>query len=273
MLYVKIYMNFLKRVMDMYLPDFRVEGKKALVTGAGRGIGRALAIGLAEAGADVALLARTKADLEETAAEVRKTGREAIVIQADAAKREDVHNAVRTAAEHWGRLDIAVNNAGMNIRSKALDVTDEEWQTIMDTNLKSAFMVSQEAGRFMKDSGTPGRIITIASVAGHVALRTGVVYAATKAALIQMTKVLAMEWGPYNINVNAIGPWYFKTPLTEKLLADPEYLQEILDVTPLNRVGELEELVGPTVFLASAAGSYVTGQTLFVDGGMTIKGF
>ncbi|MGD6950114.1 SDR family oxidoreductase, partial [Bacillus mobilis] len=94
-----------------------------------------------------------------------------------------------------------------------------------------------------------------ASVAGHVALRTGVVYAATKAALIQMTKVLAMEWGPYNINVNAIGPWYFKTPLTEKLLADPEYLQEILDVTPLNRVGELEELVGPTVFLASAAGS------------------
>lgn len=118
-----------------------------------------------------------------------------------------------------------------------------------------------------------GRILNISSVGGHVALRTGVVYASTKAALIQMTKNLALEWGRYGINVNAIGPWYFKTPLTEKPLADETYLNDILSRTPLNRVGEPQELVGPAVFLASEAGSYCTGQTLFVDGGMTVYGF
>jgi NAD(P)-dependent dehydrogenase (short-subunit alcohol dehydrogenase family) len=118
-----------------------------------------------------------------------------------------------------------------------------------------------------------GKIINIASVAGHVALRTGVVYASTKAAMIQMTKVLAMEWGKYNINVNSIGPWYFKTPLTAELLQNEEYVNDILAVTPLKRIGELEELVGPAVFLSSDASNYVTGQTIFVDGGMTIQGF
>ncbi|OCA90871.1 2-deoxy-D-gluconate 3-dehydrogenase [Bacillus sp. FJAT-27225] len=257
----------------MYLPSFRLDGKRAIVTGAGRGIGRALASALAEAGADVAILSRTAADLEETAQLIHKQGRNALVIPGDVTKRESVVQAVRTVKEEWGGVDILINNAGMNIRSKALDVTDDEWETIMNTNLKSAFMFAQETGRVMKEQGTGGRIISITSVGGHVALRTGVVYAATKAAIIQMTKVLALEWGQYNINVNAIGPWYFKTPLTEKLLADPDYVQDILDVTPLKRVGELPELAGPTIFLASDAGSYVHGQTLFVDGGMTIQGF
>jgi NAD(P)-dependent dehydrogenase (short-subunit alcohol dehydrogenase family) len=175
--------------------------------------------------------------------------------------------------KEWRGIDILINNTGMNIRSKAFEVTDQEWNTIMDTNLRFAFMMSQETGKIMKDQGRGGRIISITSVGGHVALRTGVVYAATKAALIQMTKVLALEWGQYNINVNAIGPWYFKTPLTEMLLADKEYVNDILAVTPLKRVGELPELVGPVVFLSSSAGDYVHGQTLFVDGGMTIQGF
>lgn len=257
----------------MYLPSFKLDGKKAIVTGAGRGIGRALAVGMAEAGADVALLSRTAADLEETASLIHKTGRKALILPTDVTQREEVQHSVYKISEEWGAPDILVNNAGMNIRSKALDVTDDEWKTIMDTNLKSAFMMSQEVGRVMKEHGKGGKIISITSVGGHVALRTGVVYAATKAALIQMTKVLALEWGQYNINVNAIGPWYFKTPLTEKLLADKEYVSDILAVTPLKRVGELEELVGPVVFLASNAGNYVHGQTLFVDGGMTIHGF
>jgi NAD(P)-dependent dehydrogenase (short-subunit alcohol dehydrogenase family) len=259
--------------MFMFLPSFQLHGKNAVVTGAGRGIGRALAIGLAEAGADVALLSRTEEDLNETASIIRDLGREAIVLPADVTKRQDVHNAVTQVQEKWGTIDIVINNAGMNIRSKALEVSDEEWQTIMDTNLKSAFMVSQEAGKIMKEQSSGGKIINIASVAGQVALRTGVVYAATKAALMQMTKVLAMEWGQYGINVNAIGPWYFKTPLTEKLLSDEAYVNDILAVTPLKRIGELPELVGPAVFLSSDAGNYVTGQTLFVDGGMTIHGF
>lgn len=257
----------------MYLPTFSLAEKKAVVTGAGRGIGRALAIGLAEAGADVALLSRTAKDLEETAAIITELGREALVIATDVTKREEIHIATEKITAAWGRIDILVNNAGMNIRSKALDVTDEEWQTIMDTNLKSAFMMSQETGRVMKNQDEGGKIINIASVAGHVALRTGVAYAATKAAMIQMTKVLALEWGPFNINVNSIGPWYFKTPLTEMLLAEEAYVNEILSVTPLKRIGELPELVGPAVFLASDAGSYISGQTLFVDGGMTIHGF
>jgi NAD(P)-dependent dehydrogenase (short-subunit alcohol dehydrogenase family) len=257
----------------MFLPSFSLEGKKAIVTGAGRGIGRALAVGLAEAGADVALLSRTEVDLHETARMIEGLGKKALVIPTDVTKREDVQGAIQKMVKEWGGIDILINNAGMNIRSKAFEVTDQEWNTIMDTNLRSAFMMSQETGKIMKDQGRGGRIISITSVGGHVALRTGVVYAATKAALIQMTKVLALEWGQYNINVNAIGPWYFKTPLTEMLLADKEYVNDILAVTPLKRVGELPELVGPVVFLSSSAGDYVHGQTLFVDGGMTIQGF
>ncbi|WML47752.1 SDR family oxidoreductase [Neobacillus sp. PS3-34] len=257
----------------MFLPSFKVDGKKAVVTGAGRGIGRALAIGLAEAGADIALMSRTEGDLEETASYIHKLGKRTLILPTDVTKREEIQDSIHRIKDEWGGFDILVNNAGMNIRSKALEVTDDEWKTIMDTNLKSAFMMSQEAGRVMKEQGTGGRIISITSVGGHVALRTGVVYAATKAALIQMTKVLALEWGQYNINVNAIGPWYFKTPLTEKLLSDEAYVNDILAVTPLKRIGELPELVGPVVFLASDAGNYVHGQTLFVDGGMTIQGF
>lgn len=256
----------------MFLPSFQLQNKIALVTGAGRGIGRALAIGLAEAGADVALFARTASDIEEVAHEIRALGREAYPFTVDVTNREQIEEAVQQIIEQAGRLDILVNNAGMNIRSQALAVTDEEWDTIMQTNLKSAFLCSQIVGRHMQQKEY-GRIINIASVAGQVALRTGVVYAATKAAMIQMTKVLALEWGKYGINVNSIGPWYFKTPLTEKILANPDYLADIIARTPLGRVGELEELVGPAVFFASDAANYVTGQTLFVDGGMTIYGF
>ncbi|WNB91324.1 glucose 1-dehydrogenase [Bacillus sp. NEB1478] len=256
----------------MYLPSFSLNGKKALVTGAGRGIGRALAIGFAEAGADVVLVSRTQADLEEVAGHIRELGRTAFIHEADVTNKNHVESIFSELDSKQLSIDILVNNAGMNIRSKALDVSDDEWDTIMNTNLRSAFWFSQKAGERMKENGG-GKIITISSVAGHVALRTGVVYASTKAAIIQMTKNLALEWGQFGINVNSIGPWYFKTPLTEKLLADQEYLNDILAVTPQKRVGELPDLVGPAVFLASDAANYVNGQTLFVDGGMTIQGF
>lgn len=256
----------------MFLPSFQLQNKIAMVTGAGRGIGRALAIGLAEAGADVAIFARTAKDLETVAEEIRAQGRQAYPFQVDVTSREQIEEAVRNLIEKTGRIDILINNAGMNIRSQALAVTDEEWDKIMQTNLKSAFLCSQIVGEQMKEQAY-GRIINIASVAGQVALRTGVVYAATKAAMIQMTKVLALEWGKFGINVNSIGPWYFKTPLTETILANPDFLADIIARTPLRRIGELEELVGPAVFLASDAANYVTGQTLIVDGGMTIYGF
>lgn len=257
----------------MFLPSFRLEGKTAIVTGAGRGIGRALAIGLAEAGADVAIVSRTTEDLERTADDIRRaTGREALCLTADVTKRADLEEAVAETVRRFGAIDVLVNNAGMNIRTPALEVTDEQWESIVQTNLKSAFMLSQLVGERMKEQGS-GTIVNISSVAGHTALRTGVVYGSTKAALIQMTKILALEWGKYGIRVNAVGPWYFKTPLTEKLLADEAFVREVESRTPLRRIGRLEELVGPVVFLASDAANYVTGQTLFVDGGMTIYGF
>lgn len=256
----------------MFLPSFQLNDKTAIITGSGRGIGRALAIGFAQSGADVAILSRTLEDLNEVGDIITSLGRKVYKIQADITKKDDVARAVEETVAQAGKIDILVNNAGMNIRSKAFDVTEEEWEKIMNTNLKSAFMMAQEVGKVMKENAG-GKIINISSVAGHVALRTGVVYAATKAAMIQMTKVLALEWGQYGINVNSIGPWYFKTPLTEKLLSDEQYVSEILAVTPLKRIGELQELVGPAVFLSSDAGNYVSGQTLFVDGGMTIHGF
>ncbi|ANU19516.1 2-deoxy-D-gluconate 3-dehydrogenase [Planococcus plakortidis] len=250
------------------LASFRLEGKTAIVTGAGKGIGRAIALALGEAGANVLLVARTESDLEHVMHEMAADRTSYAV--ADVTDRNDIQSAVEKAVSRFGGVDILVNNAGMNIRSKLDDATDSEWHKIMDTNAQSVFMFSQEAAKHMKKGAS---IINVSSVGGDRALKTGVVYAASKAAIIQMTKVMAMEWGERGIRVNAIGPWYFRTPLTESLLSDQEYLDSILAVTPLKRVGELPEVASPVVFLASDAAGYMTGQTLFIDGGMSIHGF
>lgn len=254
-------------------PAFSLDGKTVLVTGASRGIGQALAIGMAASGANIALVGRDIAALELTARAVEeaRTNARATVHVCDI---RDTTAIERTVAEVEAQapIDVLVNNAGLNIRTPAVDVSEQEWETIMNTDLKGAFFMAQQVGKRMVERNR-GSIVNISSVGGHVALRTGVVYAAAKAGVIQMTKVLALEWGKYNVRVNGIGPWYFRTPLTEKLLSEPTYLAEIVARTPLRRVGNLPELVGPAVFLASDAASYVTGQTLFVDGGMTIYGF
>lgn len=250
------------------LKSFSLEGKTAIVTGAGKGIGKAIALAVAEAGANVMLVARTEEDLVQVQKEISNSRTDYAV--ADITSREQIQKAVEKTVQRFGKVDILVNNAGMNIRSSLMEATDDEWQKIMDTNAHSVFMFSQEAAKQM---GEGGSIVNISSVGGERALKTGVVYAASKAAIIQMTKVMAMEWGTKNIRVNAIGPWYFKTPLTEKILADEDYLNAILAVTPMKRVGELPEVATPVVFLASDAASYITGQTLFVDGGMSIHGF
>ncbi|WP_186725548.1 SDR family NAD(P)-dependent oxidoreductase [Planomicrobium sp. CPCC 101110] len=252
----------------MMLKSFSLEGKTAIVTGAGKGIGKAIALAVAEAGANVMLVARTEADLKQVQQEIGN-GRTDYCV-ADITDRVQIRNAVAKTVKEFGGVDVLVNNAGMNIRSSLANATDAEWHKIMDTNAQSVFMFSQEAAKEMNGGGS---IINISSVGGERALKTGIIYAASKAAIIQMTKVMAMEWGASNIRVNAIGPWYFRTPLTEKLLNDEEYLDSILAVTPMKRVGELPEVASPVVFLASDAASYITGQTLFVDGGMTIHGF
>lgn len=251
---------------------FQLEGKKAIVTGAGRGIGRALAVGLAEAGADVTVAARTRTDLESVAGEIERLGRKAHIVAADMTKQEDIQRIVNETVEHLGGLHILVNNAGMNIRTKALDVSEEDWDRVVDLDLKSVFFMTQAAGKVMCEQKY-GKIVNIASVAGQVALRTGVAYGSSKAGVIHMTRVLALEWSKLGVNINTIAPWYFRTPLTEKLLADEAFLQEVLDHTPMGRIGDVQDLVGPMVFLASDAASYITGQTLSVDGGMSIYGF
>lgn len=252
---------------------FSLRGKRVLVTGASRGIGKGLALGVAQHGADVILLGRDEQALSDVAGEIEASGAKTHVEWVSCDIR-DIPRIDSTIAQLAAKrpIDVLVNNAGLNIRTPALSVTEAEWQTIIDTDLRGAFFVAQQVGKYMVEAGR-GSIINVSSVGGHVALRTGVVYAAAKAGVIQMTKVLALEWGKSNVRVNGIAPWYFRTPLTEKLLDDPTYLGEIVARTPLRRVGEVEELVGPAVFLASDAASYVTGHTLFVDGGMSIYGF
>lgn len=255
----------------MYLPSFTLTGKNAVVTGATKGIGRAIALSFAESGANVILISRNQEDLDRVKQEAKVYGVKAETICKSVTEYEEIFKEIDDILGE-SPLDVFVNNAGMNIRSRAVDVTQAEWTAIVDTNMKSAFFLAQAAALRMKPN-QKGKIINISSVGGGIALRTGVVYAMTKSALIQMTKNLAIELGESNIHVNAIGPWYFPTSLTEKLLEDDQYVSEILARTPLKRLGKLEELAGTTVFLASDASNYITGQTLMVDGGMTIYGF
>ncbi|MCY0902282.1 MAG: SDR family oxidoreductase [Firmicutes bacterium] len=252
---------------------FDMTRRRILVTGATRGIGSHLARRLCERGASVALCGRSIEDLEQQASLLRGVSAgDVITVAMDVRDVASVRAGVATAIAGLGGLDGLVNNAGVNIRKKALQFSEEDWDTVVDTDLKGAFFVAQAAGEWMCGQGH-GAMVNIASVGGQVALRTGTAYAAAKAGVMHMTRSLACEWASKGVRVNALGPWYFKTPLTEPLLADPAYLADILARTPMGRVGELDELVGPVVFLLSDAASYVTGQTLLVDGGMGVYGF
>lgn len=256
----------------MNMQRFDLTGRTAIVTGAGRGIGKALALGLAEAGVNVAVVSRSGVELAQLVAEIEENGGKAHAIEADLTKSGVAEQVVAETQQALGGLHILVNNAGMNIRKKALELTEEDWDRVVDLDLKATFFMSQAAGKVMCEQRY-GRIVSIASVAGLVALRTGVAYGASKAGVVHMTRVLALEWSKFGVTINAIAPWYFRTPLTEKLLDDPQFLAEVLSRTPSGRIGDLQDLVGPTIFLASEAAAYITGQTIAVDGGMSVYGF
>jgi NAD(P)-dependent dehydrogenase (short-subunit alcohol dehydrogenase family) len=252
-------------------PRFELSGQVALVTAAGRGLGRAISRALAHAGADVALGLRDVNSGGDLAREIESMGRRALPLQMDMTQLDQVFRAVDEAVTHFGQLDILVNNAGLAPGNLAEQVREQDFDLTLNVNLKGTFFASQAAGRVMIRQKR-GRIINMSSQAGFVALPTESVYCMTKAAISHLTKCLAVEWGQYNITVNAVAPTFIFTPGTEEALADPAFRADTIErIAALHRIGEPMEVAGAVVFLASPAASLITGHTILIDGGWTAR--
>ena len=252
-------------------PSFDLSGQIALVTGASKGLGKAISLALANAGADVALGLRDPASGDEVVRAIRAMGRRALAVPMDVRDREQIDAAIGTVVSTLGRLDIVVNNAGLGPSAPAEDVTEENFDLTVDVNVKGVFFVSQAAGRVMIGQGY-GRIVSLSSQAGFVALPGESIYCMTKAAVAHLTKCLAVEWGRHGITVNAVAPTFIRTPGTEADLADPVFEAEVIErVAALHRIGEPMDVAGAVVFLASPAASLITGTTVLIDGGWTAR--
>jgi NAD(P)-dependent dehydrogenase (short-subunit alcohol dehydrogenase family) len=249
--------------------NFSLKDKVALITGASRGIGEATAMGLAKAGADLAIVSRKLPDLEKVGEEVKKLGRKCLSIQAHLGKVEEIDHLVKRVSEEFGKIDILVNNAATNpTMASAIDVDERAWDSIMNLNLKGLFFLSQAVARLMREKGG-GTIINVSSVAG-ITPDLLPLYSISKAGVNMVTKVMAQQWAQYNIRVNAIAPGLTKTRFSEALWKNPDILKLAMFKTPMGRPAEPEEMVGAIIYLASDAASYVTGQIIAIDGGITI---
>jgi len=251
---------------------WRLDGKKALITGGSRGIGLAIAREMLELGAEVLLVARNEKNLLKVIRKLRQDYNSVNGIAADVSLEKDRLTIMHMLENAHTPLDILVNNVGTNIRKKALEYSLDEYEFILNTNLTSTFDMCRKAYPWLKDSGA-GSVVNISSVAGLTHMRTGTPYAMTKAAMIQLTRNLAVEWAGDNIRVNCIAPWYIKTPLVNHLFKNREYLEEVLGRTPLGRLGEPDEISALTAFLCMPGASYITGQWISVDGGFLVNGF
>ncbi len=270
--------------------EYNIEGKVAIVTGAGRGIGKAIALTLAEAGVDITAVARTKEEIEQTAKEVRQLGQKALAIPTDVTQEAQVKRVIEQTLSEFGKIDILVNNAGTTIDGLITFVpgtkpsswqlagdigdkqmTSEDWRRVIETNLTSAFLFAQAVGPHMIKQKS-GKVINITSIYATMGIPYNSVYCTTKGGLVTFTQCLAAEWGPFNICVNAIGPGYIKTKMTEPLWDDPKLLKELLNVIPKRRLGEPREVALLVIYLASEASDFMTGQTIYIDGGQIARG-
>jgi NAD(P)-dependent dehydrogenase (short-subunit alcohol dehydrogenase family) len=252
-------------------PSFDLSGRVALVTGAARGIGNALALALANAGADIALGLRDVKTGGSLVRDIEAMGRKALPLQMDVTKLDQIEAAVGKTVSHFGKLDILVNNAGLGPENPAEAVREEDFDLTLAVNVKGTFFASQAAGRVMIKQGY-GRIINLGSQAGTVALPGESIYCMTKAAIAHLTKCLAVEWGKHNITVNTVAPTFIVTPGTEPALADPAVRADVIErIAGLHRVGQPMDVAGAVIFLASPAASMITGDTILIDGGWTAR--
>ena len=253
---------------------FDLSGKVAIVTGAGRGLGKALALGLAQHGADVTVVSRTPEQLEPVAEAIRGLGRKALALRVDTAKKAEVVDMTARVMDQWGKIDVLVNNAGVDYNVPALEYSEDEWDRIIDINLKGYFLCSQAVGAVMLRQKS-GSIVMNSSVYGVVgaAIQPSAPYASSKGGVNNLTRTLAIEWAPHRVRVNAVAPGYMVVMARRpgEPMPSEETERQVREMTPLGRRGTAEELVGPVVFLASDAASYVTGSILTVDGGWTAR--
>ncbi len=250
----------------MVFDELRLDGKVAIVTGAGRGLGKAMALALAEAGADVVGAARNVQAIEQTSKEITHLGRKSIAISTDITSSRMVDDMVRQTLAEFGKIDILVNNSGIAIGKPFISTNEEEWNRVLSTNLTGMFLCTRAVGQFMIPQKS-GKIINIASDVGVRGYRNFVTYCVSKAGVIQFTRALALEWAPHNIHVNAIGPGTFYTDLNAAALQDDKTREKLLRTIPLRRYGQPEELGPLVVYLASRASDFMTGETIFIEGG------
>jgi NAD(P)-dependent dehydrogenase (short-subunit alcohol dehydrogenase family) len=249
-------------------PEFDLSGKVAVVTGAGRGMGRYMALDLARYGADVVLCSRTLSELEQVGGEVEALGRKALVVPTDVGRIAEIERMTTMAVERFGRIDILVNNAGMNVPQWAEEVTEDAWDRIMNINVKGVFFCAQTVGKVMIHQ-KKGKIINISSQAGSVGLIKRSAYGSSKGAINQLTRVLALEWGKHHICVNALAPTFVETPMTRPMLEEKSFRDYVMGNILLGRLCKPEDLTGGLIYLASDASDMVTGHILHIDGGWT----